>query len=256
MCIDRQNEHPSPLILAYHSISQTRTDNLTVSAADFRRQMEWLSRSRYETVTLSQYVNRDNRRTDRSVVITFDDGYADNYTTAFPILRDHGFVATVFLVSDYVGTDHIYWWDEPKAGHDRSPYRLLSWNEVHEMEEYGIEFGSHSCTHRKLTQIPASQQAHEIRRSRADLQAMLRREVVSFCYPAGDLNSHVVKAVEDAGYRCGVVTPTASGLTRNRFTLRRVGVYYPNSWFVFRLKVSRLIRCNYERILGIRRKFR
>ena len=237
-----------PLILAYHSVSDLRQDSLAVRPSDFDSQMAWLHRHSYRSVTMAEFLSQTIKKTERIVVITFDDGYADNYALAFPALKQYGFVATIFLVSDYVNTDHVFPWDMPKitTRHDSTLYRILTWEQVHEMAAYGIEFGSHTCTHPELTKLSVKQCLEEIVRSRQDLQARLGRQVVSFCYPRGNLNTDVIRMVEKAGYRCAVVTPKRAGIPLCRYTLRRVGIYHNVTPLLFRLKTMPLVRRNHE----------
>ena len=243
-------EYGWPLTLAYHSVSHSRTDSLAVRTPNFEHQMAWLHRRGYRSMTVSQFMNEAPQDVRRVVIITFDDGYADNYTLAYPALKQYGFTATIFLVSDYVGTDHIHTWDVPKMQSDKdlAPYRLLTWEQVHEMASYGIEFGSHTKTHHNLTTLPEEQRWEEIHQSRKDIQTNLGSEVVSFCYPRGDLDDDVIGMVEKAGYKCGVVTPPRAGIPLCRYTLRRIGVYHDNSNLLFWLKTKTPVRKNYERL--------
>jgi peptidoglycan/xylan/chitin deacetylase (PgdA/CDA1 family) len=243
--------HDWPLILAYHSVSERRRDGLAVRISDFKYQMAWLYHHGYRSLTLAEFMSRTITKGERIVIITFDDGYADNYALAFPVLKRYGFVATIFLVSDYVNTDRMFWWDVPKLTTpvNRTLYQSLTWDQVHEMAAYGIEFGSHTCTHPKqLTNLSTKQCWDEIARSREDLSAKLNRKIVSFCYPRGDLNAEVVRTVEKAGYGCAVVTPTRAGIPLSRFTLRRISVYYHNTPLLFRLKIAPFVRRNYVRL--------
>lgn len=239
-----------PLILAYHSVSQHRKDSLATRVADFENHMAWLHRHGYRSLTLAEFMTQTVKKGERIVIITFDDGYADNYNLAFPVLKRYGYVATIFLVSDYINTDHVFYWDVPKITpqSDHSPYQLLTWDQVQEMAAYGIEFGSHTCSHPELTSIPTEQCREEITRSRIDLQVRLGRDVVSFSYPRGDLNTEVIQIVEEAGFGCAVVTPPRWGIPLNRYTLRRVGIYHENSPLVFRLKTIPFVRRNFERL--------
>jgi peptidoglycan/xylan/chitin deacetylase (PgdA/CDA1 family) len=243
--------HNWPLILAYHSVSERREDSLAVRLADFEYQMAWLHRHGYRSMTLAGFTSQAVAKRERIVIITFDDGYADSYTLAFPVLKHYRFVATIFLVSDYVNTDHVFPWDVPKITGDAGPalYRLLAWEQVHEMAAYGIEFGSHTCTHpRQLTDLSAEQCWDEIARSRTDLGAKLGRQVVSFCYPRGDLDAKVVQMVEQAGYDCAVVTPSRPAIPLCRYTLRRTGIYHHHTPLLFRLRITPLVRSNIERL--------
>lgn len=138
-----------PLILAYHSVNDQRTDSLAVRVANFESQMDWLHRHSYRSITMAQFAMEEVEERERVVIITFDDGYADNYTMAFPILKRYGLVATVFLVSDLVDTGERLQADVAKIAleNDPSPFQILTWRQVCEMQAYGIEFGSHTCTH-------------------------------------------------------------------------------------------------------------
>jgi peptidoglycan/xylan/chitin deacetylase (PgdA/CDA1 family) len=236
-----------PLILGYHSVSEHRRDALAVRVCAFERQIKWLHRQGYRSMTMADFNREAVARAERIAIITFDDGYADNYHHAFPILRRYGFVATIFLVSDYVNTRHVHWWDLPKIppGQSAIPYQLLTWVQVREMATYGIEFGSHSCTHPKLTDVSESQCRDEIIRSRRDLAIKLERDVVSFCYPEGALSLQTMQMVEQAGYGCAVVTPPRPGIPLSTYSLRRVGIYQHTSPLSFRLKVTPWVMKNY-----------
>jgi peptidoglycan/xylan/chitin deacetylase (PgdA/CDA1 family) len=243
-----------PLILAYHSVSPQRTDALSVDPADFEGQMAWLRRHGYQALTLADLAARSPNERKRAVALTFDDGYADNYTHAFPVLKRYGFVATVFVVSDHVGTDRLFPWDVPKLRNetDRVLYQALSWDHVREMQDHGFEIGSHTCTHPELPGVSEERCREEIERSRRDLEARLGRAVDSFCYPRGKLDPAVVRLVEQAGYRWGVVTPKRSGIPRGPLTLRRVGVYHDTGAGKFRIKVNPLVRRFWEPALWLR----
>jgi len=249
--------HDWPLILAYHSVSESRQDALTVRMDDFENQMAWLYHHGYHSLTLAEFMNQSIEKGERIVIISFDDGYADNYALAFPVLKRYGFVATIFLVSDYVNTDHIFWWDVPKmtTPADHTLYQLLTWEQVHEMAAYGIEFGSHTCTHPKqLTNLSTKQRWDEIARSRENLSVKLNCKIVSFCYPRGDLNTEVVQMVEKAGYGCAVVTPPRANIPLCRYTFRRISVYYNNTPLLFRLKITPFVRRNYVRLKWLQRE--
>jgi len=245
-----------PLILAYHSVSERREDALAVGVADFEYQMDWLHRQGYRSLTLTEYMSQTIGRGECIIIITFDDGYADNYTTAFPVLKRYGFVATIFLVSDYINTDHVFSWDIPKIINpsDRALYRLLTWEQVREMAAYGIELGSHTCTHpRQLTTLSEEQCWEEIARSREDIESKVGCKIVSFCYPRGDLNADVIRLVEKAGYHLAVISPPRSGIPLCRYTLRKTSIYHDNTPFLFRLKIMPMMRRyreQLERLLG------
>ena len=104
-----------------------RSDSLAVRLGDFESQIAWLERKGYRSTTLAEFHSGAARESEPIVIITFDDGYEDNYTLALPVLERHGLVATFFVVSDYVGTDRVFPWDVPKIerSSEQAPYRLL-----------------------------------------------------------------------------------------------------------------------------------
>lgn len=239
-----------PLILAYHSVSERRRDDLAVPVRDFADQLAWLRRHGFRSMTLARYLAEPPEKGERIVVITFDDGYADNYTHAFPVLQRFGFDATLFVVSDYLDTDELFPWDQPKVGPSFSPelFGALSWAQVQEMADYGIEIGSHSATHPELPSLSPEAAFEEVRRSREDIAGRLGREVTSFCYPRGKVDADVIRLVEQAGYAAGVVTPTSGGIPLTPYTLRRVGIYQNAMPWRFRAKMNPVVRRGYERV--------
>jgi peptidoglycan/xylan/chitin deacetylase (PgdA/CDA1 family) len=248
-----------PLILAYHSVSDQRQDGLSVRPADFEWQMRWLAEHGYRSLTLAEYARQRPRRGEKIVLITFDDGYADNATQAFPILQRYQLRATLFLIADLVDQDHVFWWDQPKVRHasERGLFAPLRWSQVQRLAEAGFEFGSHTCTHPPaLTQLEPEACWREIAESRLKLEQRLGTRVVSFCYPRGDLNPAVVRMVEQAGYACAVVTPPRLGIPLNRYTLRRISLYREYTPWHFRFMTTTFFRRNYEQFKRLRRLIR
>lgn len=245
-----------PLILAYHSISDQRLDGLAVRTGDFERQIRWLSKKGYRSLTLTEYLYQGWRKGERVVIITFDDGYRDVYTQAFPILRNYGFKAVVFLVDAYIDQEHVYWWDQEKVNHfqDRSLFFPLRWKEIDRMVEAGFEMGSHTLTHPKtLTELDPERCWEEVAESKVRLEARLAVPVNSFCYPRGDLNEEVLSMVERAGYSCGVVTPPRYGIPLSRYTLRRISLYREYTDLQYRFMTTSLFRRHYEKFKRLRR---
>ena len=189
-----------PVILVYHAFTGRREvpRRFVVSAAHFARQLAWLKKRRYYVLSLEEFLRyRHEHRLPpaRSVVITFDDGYADNRTVAHPLLRKYGFPATIFLVSGAVGATNQWDCEGELAGRP-----LLSWSDIKDMLREDIHFGAHTRNHLSLTGIPASRTRDEIEGSRADLEQELGLPVLVFAYPYGknDLTSQAV--VEHAGF--------------------------------------------------------
>lgn len=229
------------LILAYHSIYPSFRGPLSITPEEFGDQMAVLKGLGYTTLTVWQYFSeffsRGNRLPRKHVVITFDDGYLDNLEYVAPLLERHGFTATVFVTTGYIGTDRRFPWQERVTGND---VRCLSWQETAQLLALGWEIGSHTVTHPFLTTLSERDAWREIEDSKKQLEQQLGVPVRSFCYPAGNWDKRVRTLVERAGYRTAVVTPSEAGTLSGPFSLKRVGIYGLNSPLTFRLKISPL----------------
>jgi peptidoglycan/xylan/chitin deacetylase (PgdA/CDA1 family) len=202
----------------------------------FARQMAWLHWMGCRVLSLEEYL--DDRRAfrlshARSVIITIDDGYKDNYTLAYPILRRYGFPATIFLTSSQIGATYRIEIESELNGRP-----MLSWPDVREMMQNGITFGAHTRTHPHLTAIPAARAQEEIEGSKRDLEERLGIPIHAFAYPFGRLDAGVQALAERAGFlgSCstdqGLNTPAT---TAHR--LRRVEVTGTDSLLDFALAV-------------------
>lgn len=166
----------------YHSVSETIEPrrnayfHICTSPRMFRQQMEFLAQSGYKTIGLGEAVSRlqtGARTAEKVVVLTFDDGYEDFYTSAFPILGRLGFTATVFLATAYIGEDSRKFMN----------IRCLTWEQIRELGRAGNEFGSHTATHPQLTTLPAANIQRELQSSKDEIEQRLGGRVVSFSYP-------------------------------------------------------------------------
>jgi peptidoglycan/xylan/chitin deacetylase (PgdA/CDA1 family) len=180
-------------ILMYHALEAQRSA-ISLSPKAFAAQMARLNALGYSTWTLSQLLaalQSDTPLPKRTVVITFDDGFASVYEVAFPTLQRYGFTATVFLVSDYGGLTND--WPGQPSRIPRLP--LLTWAQVAEMAAAGIEFGSHTCTHPYLDELVGAEISAEIKSSQTTLQQHLRRPISVFAYPYGRFNTDAEQLV-------------------------------------------------------------
>jgi len=211
-------------VLLYHRIVPvlpTRDPyRVCVTVATFESHLRWLARRRYRSLDLGTLAaaldgTRRGRVPSRAVAITFDDGYQDNYTYAWPLLRRYGFDATIFLVTGAIGGDNSF-----DAAHDGPPAAMLTRPQIEEMRRGGVGFGSHSRTHPPaLTELPDDQLWAEVARSRADLEGVLDAPVEHFAYPHSKFDARVERAVARAGYTlaCG-----GTGTRLSRFCVHRV----------------------------------
>jgi len=192
-------------VLMYHKIGYypegSQLQNLWVTAEEFRWQMEYLNRYGYTTLLfreLAEIYEGKRPMPEKPALVTFDDGYANNYEIAFPILRETGTKGNIYLV--YETIDHHNSWHDPES----EPWvRMLTWKQVLEMQESGIvDFGSHTMRHRNLAQISLEEVRWELSESKKRLEEKLGRPIPAFAYPygAGAYVPEVRKAALDAGY--------------------------------------------------------
>ncbi len=226
------------MILAYHRVNPWyRDDALTVSPENFDRQLAYLVKKRFRIVSLSEYLtipqSAIRNPQSRMAVISFDDGYADNLLYAWPVLKKYGVKPVIFLTVNYIGTEKVF----PRYK-DAEKDRLLRWKEVQTLAREGVEFGSHTLTHPRLTGLDRKDAWDEIFQSRKRLEENLGRGISYFCYPYGDWNRTIAEAVKNAGYK-GAVLTGRSNPTGSPYTLPRAGIYGHNSFLVYRIKIWR-----------------
>lgn len=190
-------------ILLYHSISEETSapfKPFTVTPARFATHMAHLQAHAYTVLTVAQLraaINTpDYAWPVRPVVLTFDDGFADFYTNAFPILSNYGFAATLHVTTGFVGATSR--WLKP-AGEAARP--MLTWSQLREIQSYGIECGAHTQHHPQLDILPRQKAYQEITLAKFVLEQELGQSVISFAYPYGYYDATVRDMVRVAGYR-------------------------------------------------------
>lgn len=189
-------------ILTYHSVDETGSV-ISIGEASFRRHVRWLASGRVQVVPLASLATAP--ADVDTVAITFDDGLESFGRIAAPLLRDHGLPATLFVVTDAVGTSNV-WRGRGDAGIPALP--LLDWDALGRLAQDGIEFGAHTCTHPDLGALDPSSAEREIVASRARLARELGVEVLTFAYPYGRV-SKPAHAVVEREFRYGVTTRLA-----------------------------------------------
>ncbi|MDD2679413.1 MAG: polysaccharide deacetylase family protein [Candidatus Omnitrophica bacterium] len=217
-CAAFLRSHYSVPILMYHSVSPEPNPYmklLTVKPETFRRQMRFLKERHYNVVPLveiADLIKNNKKIPPRTLAITFDDGFKDNYTYAFPMLKEYNFPATIFVVINEIG----------RPEQDR-----LSWDDIAVMQASGlITFGVHTLTHPYLP--GATSQAalqKEIAGSKKILEEKLGRKADSFCYPGGRFDAKSRQAVIAAGYSVAVASNPGKRFADNDvFALKRIRI--------------------------------
>ncbi len=276
---------PRLTVLGYHRVLDTQLPELTTSPLGmvttvrmFEQQLAFAAR-RYRMVSLSEVEDAFEARRalpNRACLVTFDDGWEDNYRVAYPILRRMDIPAAVFVVTDYIGTRKAFWFTslmqlllrnsaqplrpgdagemrwpdeaatqldrvashgssvrpwhlddlietlkrypepsihamvgrlaERRGGAVREERHFLTWDEIREMDRGGIGFGSHTCSHRMLTQLIEEEAADEIRRSKQVLEQELGHPILSIAFPNGSYTASHIGMAADAGYQAFFVS--------------------------------------------------
>lgn len=226
-----------PRVLMYHMIREHLPNNRKrnkwrVKPEDFEKQMAWFHKNGWHSYTMSELAALDNVP-EKSFAITFDDGFEDNYTNAFPILKEYGFKATIYLVPEHRENE---WENFGTQGYDP----LLDNEQIKTMMQSGlIEFGSHTLHHKNLLDITLEEARTEIEASKRAVEKIIDTECKAFAYPYGKYDENIVKLVREAGYSSATVVKRGFYEEGKPFEIKRIGVLGTESFFDFYLKLSR-----------------
>jgi peptidoglycan/xylan/chitin deacetylase (PgdA/CDA1 family) len=208
-------------VIYYHRIDDEQHRSCVTPRA-FAEQMAHLRADGFHVMGLAamrEHLDAHRPFPDRTVVITFDDGFADNYTAAFPVLAKHALPATIFLAAGFIDGDEL------PVLRDRSGIRPMTWQQVCEMSRHGVAFGAHTLTHRSLTELPPDELEREIVGSRDMVAARVGAPAETFCYPRGHFDERVKQAVCAAGFKIACTTlPGCVTPDTHPFSLRRTFV--------------------------------
>jgi peptidoglycan/xylan/chitin deacetylase (PgdA/CDA1 family) len=218
------NGSRSLTLVGWHRVDGERSDGLSTGVLDFLAHLEVLTAWGARVLSLDEGLRGldEGSLPPRSVVLTFDDGYASVLETAWPLLQERGWTATLFVVTDSLDHDLRFGWDDHTSGDPSGRLRLATGEELAKAAADGLDLGSHTCTHPLLTRLDEAALEHELVASRSVLGDLLGREVGSVAYPAGAWDRRVRAAAARAGYRVGVTvdrgaaTPRSSALSLPR----------------------------------------
>lgn len=191
-------------VLVYHHVARESRSKMMVNVDDFRAQMDYLDKNGYNPVTLDAFmgfISGNKTLPEKSVLLTFDDGWNSFYETVFPVLKSHGFPAVLFIYTDFIGSKNA-----------------MNWAQVKEMQRKGISVECHSVTHRDLSKRKKGESIseyvkaveNEVARSKAILEKNLGKRIEYFAYPYGKTNELVVRILEKNGYK-GAFTVSRGG---------------------------------------------
>ncbi len=203
------------MVIFYHKVERPLNGDgyLCVTPRNFEKHINYLKEN-FNIISLQDFLDILEKKSfpeKDSVMITFDDGFEDNYLNAFPILKKHNIPATIFVATDFIG----------KEG-------MLKEYQIREMFEHGISFGAHTQKHVRLSKVEIEEARKEILESKRKIESIIKRPVESFCYPyghEGDFNYELSEVVKDAGFSCAFTAlKNGSVFSTSRFLLPRLGI--------------------------------
>ncbi|MBR8461686.1 polysaccharide deacetylase family protein [Campylobacter sp. faydin G-105] len=228
--------HTKARVLMYHSISEhmgEKFDKWRVKPKDFESQMRYLSKNGFKSYFISELVALKNLP-PKAVCITFDDGYADNYTNAFEILRRFNLKATIYLVPNKE-QNH---WEKGLKHH----LQMLDNKQIIALQNSGlVEFGAHTLNHVNLTKINPNDAQIELKNSKEQVEKLTGKSCVSLAYPYGKFDENIVRIAKEVGYTNAVIVKRGLyEIGDDKFMIKRIGVLGTESFFDFWLKFSRI----------------
>ena len=204
-------------ILMYHYLSDPPRNanairrDLSVGPDNFEAQLAYLRQAGYETISMNQLsyaLSQQAALPEKPLIITFDDGYRDNYENAFPLLRKYGYTATFFVFTQPIDTYNVDY---------------LTWEMIIEMHQAGMEFGSHSYRHPDLRDRDVDFLVFEIVGSREAIEERIGEPVRFFAYPAGQYDGLTIEVLHSANFWGAVTTQFGANQTyQDRFEMTRI----------------------------------
>jgi len=221
-------------VLMYHSIN-TNSLFFTVRSENFAEQMAYLKNKRFNIISLNQLVELIEEKKlipQKTIVLTFDDGYKDNYFSAYPILKKYNFPATIFLVPDLIG--------QTTRNRQNIVFKMLDWPQIQEMHQSGlIDFQPHSLTHQKLDRIKSTEVEHEVKESKIIIEEKLNKKCYFFAYPGGNFNEAAIDILKENGFRAALTINNAlADRNSDLFKLPRKSINTETSMTQFKGKLK------------------
>ena len=215
-------------VLEYHTITDTPeedSERYNVTPAEFNSQLDYLKENGYNTITMRDFIEAKNGRftmPDNPIILTFDDGYEDNYTNMLPILEAHNMKAVVYVIANNIGKPEY-----------------LTFEELRDMQNRGIEIGCHTANHRPLTELNREELMHEISDSKIYLEWNGINYIISFSYPNGLYNDESINIIKEQNYFTAVTGEAGlNNFETDQYLMHRVNIPEPHlGIFEFRLRL-------------------
>jgi peptidoglycan/xylan/chitin deacetylase (PgdA/CDA1 family) len=226
------------LILKYHRIgdyNKLYKENLSANLKNFEKQLKYLSKN-YKIISFNDIDK--TQKGNNYVIITFDDGYKDNFTKAYPLLQKYNIKATFFPTTSFLGNKNIPWWEKESKNKEI----FMSWKDLKSMKN--IEFGSHTLTHPRLSKLNKKQQEKEIKESKKILETKTKQNIITFSYPYGDYNKETIEILKRNNIKYAVTVKEGTNKLNqlNNYELKRVGVSPQINLSEFKTRTSGLLK--------------
>jgi peptidoglycan/xylan/chitin deacetylase (PgdA/CDA1 family) len=232
-------------VLLYHKIDFPTADvkirGAFTAPKKFERQISYLKGKGFEFYTASELIKfflANGEFPPRAVALTFDDGWKDNYRNAFPILKKHGVRATIFLIPSFIGqtTDIVTADGEGAREH-------LAEKDILEMGRSGIEFASHSFSHKLFDRVSDEEIEFEVTESKKFIEKLTGKECSTFAYPAGFFTDFAKRAIKKAGYDAAFTTVYGAEDNSDVYSLNRVEILRRDGYpFSFGRKIKSIFK--------------
>jgi peptidoglycan/xylan/chitin deacetylase (PgdA/CDA1 family) len=220
-------------VLAYYGFSKNKPSKISITQDDFKAQMKYLKENGYHVITLDQllgFLDYREQIPERSVAITFDDGWISVYDIAIPILKKYGFPATIFIYTDFIGGG-----------------KAMSWKQIKELSEAGFDIQCQTKTHRNLKVIKKKESFKEYFKSlemeisypKKVINKKLQKECKYLAYPYGKTNNLVIAMLKKHGYRAAfTVNQKSNPFFIDKYKINRTAIYGKYDIEKFRKELS------------------
>jgi len=248
--------HPNFIpILMYHKIPDEPIDSpnkIFVTKKNFEKHLQFFKFRGFSPITFKDYIDfRDGKNSlknfpQKPIILTFDDGYTDNYFNLLPLMEKYGYKGVIYFLGDF---DVSYnFWDADQGDHRDE---IMGKEQKKSFVEKGWEIGSHTLTHRHLSKLPENEVFEEIAEGKNSLEQALGTKIISFAYPYGDLNEMVKAQVKKSGHIFGIATDSGGMTIEDDFLqVFRISMFPNESLFQLYKKTSSWYRSYYKKKRG------
>lgn len=236
-----------PVLMYHRLINNSKNigkNTIYYEVEKFEEQLKYLKEHKFKTITFKDLkkLTKKDIKENKYIILTFDDGYEDNYELLFPLLKKYNMKAVIYMVSHLKNNS----WDVEESGEKK--FQLMNEQQILEMYNSGlIEFGGHTMHHVKLDTLSYEEQKKEILGNKIYLEKLLEEKLVSFAYPFGRFNEDSKAIVEELGYSYGIATNSGPFyIEEDSFQVRRIGIFPDINMNKFRRRVKG--NYNYKKI--------